>query len=315
MSQSEVSPIFRDKLDNFDWSRGPQNLTSQRFRPLYDRAFTKLLKEMDSGSESFKDPQALRVQFLAEFDRWLNGSRLNTVKGLQAFAHHDVILGVTHFLDDLHVVYGNRLVALEKEYAYHRRIRPQMLFRNLKSLAAGDVLIMSAPFPWFGDLHPETHEILERCQKLQIPVHIDGAWYGCTREFQFNFDHPAIHSAAFSLSKGLGLGSHRAGVRYSKHRTEGPVSVVNDYQMNILSALWIGLQFMNRFGSDYIQNRYGLAYDHICQKLDLIPTKAIHVAHQRSENGEVQPVGLRALLRYFVDDVDELQKTESGQNP
>ena len=148
--------------------------------------------------------------------------------------------------------------------------------------------------------------ILDRCLELSIPVHIDASWYGCLRDFTFNFDHPAIQTASFSLSKGLGLGSHRAGIRYARHRHLGAVTVINDFNMGIASVMWYGLHFMRKFGSDYIQNRYGEAYRYTCKRLGFRETKAIHVAFVESAT-ETMPVGIRPFLRYLVDDVDEFK--------
>ncbi|MNT71014.1 hypothetical protein D3C72_2094570 [compost metagenome] len=64
---------------------------------------------------------------------------------------------------------------------------------------------------------------------------------------------------------------------------------------------------MQEFGSDYIQDRYGEAYNEVCSKLGLRPTKAIHVAFKEIDNGEWQPVGVRPFLRYLVDEVDEFK--------
>jgi hypothetical protein len=64
---------------------------------------------------------------------------------------------------------------------------------------------------------------------------------------------------------------------------------------------------MREFGSDYLQNRYGAAYDHVCERLGLRPTKALHMAFGQVENGEWWPLGVRPFLRYLVDDLNEFR--------
>lgn len=273
---------------------------------MYDRAFSGLLESL-SKERYFRDPQRLREDFLIEFDKWIHASQLNKVSGLESFPDRDFIIGVTHSLDDLHIAFGNNLVIMEREYAYHRRMRPDIVERSLETLRAGDVLVFGVPSSWYGDLHPQTQEILDRCEELSIPVHIDSAWYGCLRNFNFDYSHPAIQTVSFSLSKGLGLGSHRTGVRYSRKRHVGPVTIINDFNMCIVSVMWYGIHFIREFGSDYIQNRYGEAYDHVCEQLRLRPTKAIHTAFMEKEDGQWGPVGIRPFLRYLIDEVDELR--------
>lgn len=295
-----------EKAQALNWAEKKKFIQQSQFRPMYDRAFSVLLESL-STENYFRDPTKLREDFLREFDSWIHGSRLNKVSGLECFPHRDFIIGVTHSLDDLHVAFGHQLVVMEREYAYHRRMRPGILERSLETLSSGDVLVFGVPSSWHGDLHPQTQEILDRCHQLSIPVHIDSAWYGCLRDFVFDYSHPAIQSVSFSLSKGLGLGSHRTGVRYSRLRHPGPVTIINDFNMCIVSVMWYGIHFMQKFGSDYIQYRYGDAYSYVCRELGLRPTKAIHTAFMEKDSGIWIPVGIRPFLRYLVDEVDEFK--------
>lgn len=296
---------WRQRAEQLDWAAHRRHLQPKRFRPMFDRAFGQLLKNGMGEAFAFRD--GLKAEFLHEFDRWLHGSKLNHISGLSAFPHRDFIQGVTHSLDDLHITFGHRLVCLEKEYAYHWRMKADFPQVKPEQLKAGDVLVLGAPFPWHGELHPQTQEVLDRCVQLGIPVHIDSAWVGCLRNFSFHYDHPAIQSASFSLSKGLGLGSHRVGVRYSRERHPGPVTIVNDFSMEVNSVMYCGIRFMREFGSDYLQNRYGEAYDVVCEKLDLRPTLALHVAFGEVEPGQWWPLGIRPFLRYLVDELNEFK--------
>ena len=156
-------------------------------------------------------------------------------------------------------------------------------------------------FPQCGDIHPQTNLILQKCADLNIPVHIDSCWYGCTRDITFNYDHSAIQSVGFSLSKSLGLGVNRIGVRYARKRWNGPVSLINDFNMTIHVLMWMGIQFMTRLGPDFWQKKYGKHYVHVCSTLNLQPTKAIHIALEQKKDSSHSPVGVRRLLRKLGD--------------
>lgn len=290
------------KSAEIDWQKANSFLQLSRFKPIYDRAFHRLLEELMEKGTVFSDPSAVRNQYLIQIDEWINSSKINSIAGLEAFPDRDIIIGVTNALDDLHITHHQSLVIFDKTYAYYKRIRPDMTVRTIETLQAGDVLVFEAPFAHYGDLHPHTSEILNRCQELGVPVHIDAAWYGCLRDFNFDYSHPAIQSVSFSLSKGLGLGSHRTGIRYSRNRWPGPVTISNDFNMNVISTMRIGMKFMENFHIDYAQEKYGEAYTLVCEKLNLRPTKAIHVAFKDNN-----PVGVRAFLRTLVDDVNELK--------
>lgn len=297
--------LLREKSQNFDWQAHRQFLQQARFRPLYDRAFGQFSRKQ--MQDCFAPSENIKPEFFAKFHQWILASKLNRVTGLDHFPDRDFISGVTHSLDDLHITHAPRLVCMEKEYAYHRRMKPDFVHRKIETLERGDVLVFAIPFAWYGCEHPQTKEILDRCLALDIPVHVDSAWFGCLRDFNFDFNHPAIQSASFSLSKSLGLGSHRVGVRYSRKRVPGPVSIINDFSMEVTSVMNAGIKMMDHFGADYLQNRYGEAYQLVCEKLNLRPTKAIHIAFDEVEKNVWHPVGIRSFLRYLVDDYNEFK--------
>ncbi|MCB0386222.1 MAG: hypothetical protein KDD43_12590, partial [Bdellovibrionales bacterium] len=216
---------------------------------MYDREIHAFLSTL--SREHFSDQADLRDRYLTIFDSWLGGSQWNEISGISAFPHRDFCVGVTHFLDDVHQMNGEKVVVVQGDYRYHWRLRPEIATRTPESLSKGDILILAMPFPSIGDIHPQTNEFLDRAQQLDVPVYIDGAWYGCSRGIKFNFDHPAVRSVGFSLSKGLGLGANRIGVRYSRSRENGPITIMNDHNMCINVLMWYGIQFIERFGSDY----------------------------------------------------------------
>ena len=136
--------------------------------------------------------------------------------------------------------------------------------------------------------------ILEKCATLEIPVHIDGAWISCIRDIDFDFDHPAIQSVGISLSKG-GMGGNRIGVRFARNTPSGPITIMNDFNMNSQALASMGIKFMEELGPEYFWTTYEEAYNKVLEDFNLEPTKAIHLARQ---NGK--PVGVRSLLRCLI---------------
>ena len=123
-------------------------------------------------------------------------------------------------------------------------------------------------------------------------VHIDGAWISCIKDITFDFSHPAIESFCVSLSKG-GMGGNRIGLRFSRDTPTGPISIMNDFNMNSQSLVSMGIHFMNHFGPEYFWKTYEKEYAQVCKDFNLVPTKAIHLA--KTTDGK--PVGVRPLLR------------------
>ena len=271
-------------------------LQYERPQSMYDSEVHHYISELTKSGENFaENPDKLFQDFKDSFHKWIVDSQLYLAEGLEFFPSRDIILGVTHYLDDLHIT-KQQIVVLENEYKYHWRIFGNSLnVKNPSELETGDVLIISLPFCYCGDIHPEMETILQICISKQIPVHIDACWMGCCKDIQFNFNQACIQSVGFSLSKSLGLGANRIGVRYSKNRWRGPVSVMNDFNMTSQILVWMGLKFIHRFGSDFWQKKYGKAYEKICMDFNLTSTKAIHLAYDGAS-----PVGVRPLLRALV---------------
>lgn len=274
-------------------------LQVDRPRAMYDRQIHRFVKKI--CADPFMENQDLREEYLEEFDRFIHGTKLNKVLGLEDYTDRDVIQGVTHVLDDLHQTYGERIVVMAGDYRYHWRLRPDILTRTAHSLAEGDILILSSPFPSLGDLHPDYSAIMERAESLAVPVHIDACWFGCTRGLEFDFRSPAIQSVSFSLSKSMGMGANRIGIRYARQRWNGPISIMNKFNMSPMVMMWLAFRIMRQFGSDYLQNKYYPAYELICEELGLEPTPTIHLAMREDDVGDWGPVGLRPMLRALLD--------------
>ncbi len=286
-------------LSPADWKNLKAKLQYNRWQPMYNSELHKYLKSL--MTEAYPDWDDLAERYLHSFDTWIRSSQLNQLKGLNAFTSRDFCLGVTHYLDDLHIRFGEHLVAFDKEYKYHWRIKPNMKKKTPGELSRGDVLVISMPFAHTGGIHPGMSTILDDCLNKSIPVHIDSAWFGSCRDIHFDYNHPAIESIGFSLSKGLGLGQHRAGIRYSKERVPGPVTVINDFRYYVQSVMWIGLKFMEKFSPDYLQNKYRTHYDEMCDKLGLKATPTIFVAYETNSEGLEIPVGVRPVLRWLSE--------------
>ncbi len=262
---------------------------------MYDKTVHRLYGKV--FAENPGDNPRLAEDFKSEFLNWLGADRLNRISGYREGFLTDVCIGCTHYIDDLyHRVGGDGLQIFSGEYKYHWRLNPEIAYVTLETLRPGKELLISMPFAGIGDAHPQMGAILERCLELGIPAHIDAAWLGCARGLEFDFSHPAIASFAVSLSKALGIGGNRIGLRFTRRRPNGPITIMNDFGMNCQSLMHIGIAFMRELGANYFWNKYAEAHARVCRDFSLQPTKAIHLAMR-----EGHPVGIRPLLRYLSD--------------
>jgi hypothetical protein len=261
----------------------PQPMYSNKINKFYDNFYQNNPVHTIDLDQKFKDT----------FVKWLENHKYSTFKGLGAFPRHDIINGCTQFIDDLYQR-CTTLQTFEHDYKYHWRLNNNIEYATIDTLDPAKELLISMPFPFYGDVHPQMNEILAAAQEKNIPVHIDGAWISCIRDIEFDFDHPAIQTVGISLSKG-GMGGNRIGLRFARNTPEGAVTIMNDFNMNSQALVSMGIKFMEELGPEYFWTIYNEAYNKVLTDFDLEPTKAIHLAKQ---NGK--PVGVRALLRCLI---------------
>lgn len=272
-----------------------QWLQFDRPQPMYDREVNRIYRKIFQTSPG--DNENLIPEFKEKFINWLRADQLNRISGYDQNYQTDVCIGCTQFIDDLYQTVGKENIMIFKnDYKYHWRLNNNIQFTSLETLTPGKQLLIAMPFPFYGDKHPQMDQILDRCLELKIPVHIDGAWIGCSRDISFDFSHPAIESFAISLSKGMGIGANRIGLRFTKQRQPGPITIMNDFNMNCQSLVHIGSTFIDQMGANFYWKKYGDSYFKICKDFNLQTTKAIHLGLS-----DGRPVGLRPLLRYLSD--------------
>ena len=258
----------------------PQPMYSSNINKFYDNFYQHNPVHTPDLDQQFKDT----------FVKWLGNHKYSSFTGLGAFKHKDIINGCTQFIDDLYQRCGT-LQTFENDYKYHWRLNNDIVYATTDTLDSNKELLISMPFPFYGDVHPNMIEILDTAHEKNIPVHIDGAWISCIRDIEFDFDHPAIQTVGISLSKG-GMGGNRIGLRFARKRPEGAVTIMNDFNMNSQALVSMGIKFMEELGPEYFWTQYKDHYAKVCEDFDLQPTKAIHLA---SKDG--RPVGVRPLLR------------------
>ena len=270
---------------------------------MYDSEIHNYISECTSTGDNFGDnPKQLINEFKDKMHNHIVSSKRNNAKGLDDFPQRDVITGVTQFIDNIYQM--KKLVyVLQKEYMYHFRLYGgRNILDTYKKLRPGNHLIISAPFPYYADFHPDMDKILDHCAENHVGVHIDACWWTCSKDLDFNFSHPAIKSIGFSLSKGLGLGANRIGIRYTKNLfneetkaltsfyEKDSINLANDYDMVNQSPVWLGTKFIDKFGTDFWWNKYEDTYNKMCKELDLTPSKAIHIAYDDKRMCGVRPI-------------------------
>jgi hypothetical protein len=265
-------------------------LESHRPQPLSDNRIEQLIQDVLSGNLDKDITDRVYDNFKTEVSEWILSSQLNSLSGIDHFTRKDIIIGCTQFIDNIYM--KGEVQFLEGDYRYHNRLGGEG--KKYQQLKKHVPLIIAMPFPSTGDVHPDMSNILDHCLEHSISVHIDGAWFTCCRDIHFDLTHPAIESIGISLSKGLGLGWNRIGLRWTRNFDQDSVTIMNDFNMNNRALAMIGLYFVRNLPSDYLWNTHGNHYHKICEDFGLTKTKSIYLALR-----DGHAVGISPLLRYL----------------
>jgi hypothetical protein len=268
-------------------------LEVERPQPLSDKVIEQLIQDVLSGALDKDITDKVYSNFKSEMTSWLFKSKLNTLTGFDSFSRVDIINGCTQFIDNIYM--QGPVQVLRGDYRYHERLGLAYV-KDVGSLIPDIPLIVAMPFPSIGAPHQDMEEILNECLVKKIKVHIDGAWATCCRDIVFDYGHPAISSVGISLSKGLGLGWNRIGLRWIKESKVDAITIMNDFNMNLRAPAMIGLHFLRNLPSDYLWDTYGDTYYKVCKDFNLAPTNAIYLALQNN-----QPVGVSPLIRHVAE--------------
>ena len=266
-------------------------LETERPSPLSDNKIVQTIQTILAGGLDKDITDAVYINLKKEMTSWLFASRLNCLSGFDNFERVDIINGCTQFIDNLYM--QGPVQVLRGDYRYHERLGLAYV-KDVGSLIPDIPLIIAMPFPSIGAPHQDMEEILHECKIKNIAVHIDGAWVSCCRDITFDFNHVAIRSVGISLSKGLGLGWNRIGLRWTRQPKPDSVTIMNNFNMNLRVPAMIGLHFIRNFEPDYLWNKHGERYYKVCKDFNLIPTSSIYLAIKDSH-----PVGVSPLIRYL----------------
>ena len=251
--------------------------------PIKDPDVISFIKQTDSQnffSNALQDAD-LREKFLTEYFKWINKSTLNQLKGLQNFKNLSFVHGTSQTFDFFYTENNNRRFRCFKgDFIYHK-LSWQQYYRfsylDDEDIEKDDAVVISVPFSDNGYLHDDTDKVIQKCNKLGVPVLIDLAYYNLVRELDFSLEESSITCITFSLSKAFSLFDRlRVGIRCKIDFTDDPVDFFNEVDMFNKAGAALGLEIIKKFSPDYNQNKYHKKQEEICTKFGLEPSKCVN---------------------------------------
>ena len=285
--------IYTDQINNYITAK---LITPDKHPALYDYQFQLNLADAP-WNNWLSQPNYFDVydEYVDTFRKWINSTKNNSIVGLEKFKFVDVVVGTTQTFDEAYYRYRDKqLRTFSKEYAYHSRNVPVKHLNyddTISDLSSNDWVITSLPYSGTGGTHSDYDALIKDAEVKDVPVTVDCAWFGTCRDIKFDFSSPAIQAVTFSLSKGIGLGNMRTGLRFSNY-DDGYIRQQNNYKHLVFSNMQLGIWQMNKFGPDYVTNKYLNSYQNVCDTLNITQTRCIHVAMYQDKM-----LGIRNLVK------------------
>jgi hypothetical protein len=212
-----------------------------------------------SNSLSLKEIENFSIEsFQEQFETWSKpfGFHQLSYQGFKFF----LTSGVTQALDDFFCFHSKKEFRFFRgEYAQipdqWEQMGHELIFMDENAtnlgLNSNCAVVVSYPFAGNGEVHAQFHKLLDINKKLKIPIFVDCAYAGLSKNI-LDFDANSIETIAFSFSKLWAFGPWRLGVSYSKRET-GSIANLNKWSYVPSAAACLALEIMKRssFYSSY----------------------------------------------------------------
>ena len=255
------------------------------------------------------NPVDVQDEFLDLYPKWIASSKLNSFTGLESFPNKFVSLGVTQAIDDfvMYCLKNNlHLKMFKGEYPYAREVS-EVDWMNESiddcDLVTGDAVIISCPFSATGDIHPKWCELIDTCNRLEIPVLVDCAFFGTCKDISVSFNEPCIDTVAFSPTKGLNCGNMRTGIAFTKRRSpDCSLEILSTWHHGVHMHTAIAYELMQHYSPDTIPNEYTDIQKQVCDHYGLTPSKTMHLGlggegwEHFTRDGVCNRIGLRQAI-------------------
>ena len=174
--------------------------------PIKDPEVISFVKKTDTNNFLFNALENLELKdiFLNEYFNWVQSSKLNNLNGLKKFKNLAYVHGTSQTFDAFYAENRNhRFRCFKGDFFYHSiswRNNYTYSYIEEEKLQPNDAVVISIPFSDNGHMHPDTENVIETCNKLEIPVLIDLAYYNFVRGIDFNLDEPCISTCLLYTS-------------------------------------------------------------------------------------------------------------------
>lgn len=251
--------------------------------PLYIPEAVNFINQLMPTLTVDKIAAATHVEFDQTWRSWLQNSTYNTVHGLKEFKHSCFSLGTTPAFGEFISRYPTRRVRVSRSDFVITKILSRTYGRSFQHIEDGplestDCVILSVPFSGNGSYHPDHIKLLDCADEIDVPVFIDGAYFGISHGVDYPLDRKCVTDFATSLSKHLSGVPFRMGVRFTKEPIDDTItaSLIGSNVFDRLNA-YISIQLLNQFSHKWIIDKYQPISKQVCLANNLTPSNTVSI--------------------------------------
>jgi hypothetical protein len=236
-------------------------------------------------SKSYDTSSYVQDYFLDYYPQWIRSSKLNSFSGLEIYPYRYVSNGVTEAIVDFQLwarKHSRNIRTFQGEYPFTKNISAQPVGNEWienRELTSNDAVIISCPFSATGNVHERWNEIIDTCNKLNIPVFVDCAYFGTCYNISVDLSQSCIDTVAFSTTKSFNTDSHRIGIVFTKRAKEFcTMGYMTESRYTNHFGIAMSYNLMMKFNPDTIPNVYREMQTLACVKYGLTPSNTVHLA-------------------------------------
>lgn len=283
------------------------DLFSKRATPIS----SSIIKQHLEGHK-FRRPSL--QDYVCQWQNWLCDTKLKRLHGIDHFRYADYSQGTSQVFDQFVLRHGHRrtISCFLGDFQYHACVSKHQRFQLLDRVDQIDhthSLLISLPFSATGSPHEEFESILDRCDQMAVPVCVDLAYWGITKNCSLDLAaHPSVQEITASLSKPFyTLEQHRVGVRFSRQYLDDGISMINEVGTQNFYSMSLGMHYMDSFDADWNWNQHQERYFNVCQRHNLNTTNTVifGISHedQYQDFNRGQPGINRICLSKLLEDI------------
>tara|TARA_B100000287_G_scaffold49800_1_gene44125 strand:+ start:705 stop:2087 length:1383 start_codon:yes stop_codon:yes gene_type:complete len=293
--------------------RGAVAVPDKRVSHFWNTILEKINTERDDcDNVLFFQANTISQGFCNVFDKYIKASEYNKLSGLDDFQYKAYINGTSQAFDSFWMRHhSKRFRTFQGEFFYHKanwKKYHDWLPIEMDDIKENDAVIISLPFSDYCKEHPKMKNILDECEKLNVPVLVDCAWYLIAKNINFDFSkYSCIEDITFSLSKSFHQANKlRAGVRYSRKYHDDNIHIMNEWKQYNHLAAYIGIKLLEEFEPDYAWKRWGDESKKFCKEHNLEQSDCVGFAFGGNEYKEFNrgtEVNRLCISKLIGDDV------------